>query len=112
MSIEERLVEALRPTGLPIGKGVYTGEADTYLVYGYRTMGTCYADDRPWAETVLIDVHLYAPLKNADLTQLRQRIKALLAAGGYTWPSTTDVSDENAQHVCFECEEVVGLGEA
>lgn len=102
MSVDERIVNLLTPFGLDIDNGVSTSREDKYFVFNYSTVPNVFADDSPWFENYLVQVHLFAPL-NENISELKVQVKRALLDAGFTWPSTTDASDENSRHIVFEC---------
>jgi len=101
MSTESTLMTALSATGLPIQQDMYTGTATTYLTFEYWTIPIWVEDDAPKYEQVYIRVHLFAPLA-LNITTLKKQIKTLLYAGGYAYPETLNLSDENGRHIVYD----------
>lgn len=110
MSVDKQLKDALGGLGLPLASGVYTREATTYLTYNYDTMPAQFADNRPWMERVLIQVHLVTPVQTA-LLPLRRRVHNALVRGGFSWPEVVDASEKEVRHLVFECEVLVPVDE-
>lgn len=105
MSVNELLRTALLPMCDEVVADVYVGDADTYIVFNYTTHGADYADDTPGHELYLIQVHFYCP-RTFDSTDMKKEIKNALFAIGCTWPAVIPASDEDGQHLVFECEYV------
>ena len=105
MNIDERIRNALLPFGDPVEKAVYQSDAKRYYSFNYNTIGAAYADDAPEHVRYLIQVHLFMPLREEDLTQKEATITALYNAG-FTWPDVFDLTDETGRHIVFECEDV------
>lgn len=108
MSIDARIVSALSPLGLPIENCVYDGSRKKYITFNCETRGDCFADDVPNADMYFCQVHLFAPL-NENINALISSIKNLLLGEGFTWPETTNVTDENGRHIVFEFREFEAL---
>ncbi len=114
MSLNERIIGALLPLGIPVAPGVYTGEEKTYLTFNYATVGADYGDDEPQHELALVQVHLFCPV-TANNVATRRRIKRLLRDAGFTWPSVEDAGVEGREkasrstHLVFECRWAGGL---
>jgi len=110
MSVASDLRAALASTGYPIEQGLYTGSAATYITFNFSTLPDLFGDNEPGYERYLIQVHLIAPAKT-DTTTMQESVKALLVAGGFDYPATTNASDDPAeQHIVFETETAVYIG--
>ena len=105
MSTAERLREALAPIGDPVQANTYrpADDSERYFTFNLSTFGDDFADDEPGHERVLIMLHYYCPTAY-DTTALVRRVKRLLFAADFTWPSVTNAGDEAGQHVVFEFE--------
>lgn len=108
MTVDARIKAALDVFGDPVENALYSSESDRYYVFNYTTAGAIYADDDPSAETYFIQVHLFAPLDENIAERIKQTKKVLNNAG-FTWPRTTNASDEESRHIVFECEYVEGV---
>ena len=106
MSVEKTIISALRPIGWPVESGVYTGDADKYIVFSYTSLGDDYSDDEAQHERVLLQIHIFAPLA-FNVTKTVKDVKNAINAVGFTWPSREDLSDEDGRHVVLECEGAV-----
>ena len=109
MTVNEILVQALDPLGIPLYPDVYLGEDAAYFVFTYSSVGDAFADDRPGVERHLISLHYYGPLAGNPLRLIDDAKRALFQAGT-TWPQTTHLSDENRRHIVLECEIEMGVG--
>ena len=103
-SMEKMVRDALLVFGDPVENGVYAGEAKRYFVFSLASFGESFGDDEPLRERWLVNVHLFAPL-NENVAARRREVQRALFAAGFTWPNVTDVSDSEARHLVFECEE-------
>ena len=103
MTIEKRIRQALNPLGYDVVQNEYQGKADTYIVFNYSVIPALYADDDPWADRILIQVHLFAPL-TLNTTQIKKQIRKLLRDAGFTVPSMTPADEDEKQHIVFETE--------
>ena len=110
MSAASDLRTTLAPTGLPVAQNDYTGTEAAYITFNFSTVPDLYGDNVPGYERYLIQVHLIAPATQ-NTTALESQIKTLLAAADYTYPDTTEASDdESERHVVFETETAVYVG--
>jgi hypothetical protein len=106
--MNRKIIDALRPAGLPIQPDKYTGEEDTYIVFNYNDLGAAYGDDFPHASRYLIQVHLICPSQYNSIG-IRKQIKFLLLGAGFTYSSTVNATDDDGQHYIFECEYAEGI---
>lgn len=107
MSVEARVKAALDAFGVPVEKSLlYAAAGDCpprYYTFSCESFGDDYGDDEPGCERWLVSVHLFAPLGESCLQQVRETKRALFQAG-FTWPRCTDATDQDGQHYVFECE--------
>ena len=108
MSVHSDIKAALAGLGYPVATNVYTGSAQTYFVITLNTLPADFADDEPQHLRNLIMLHLYAPHELNTVT-LRKDVARALMGAGFTYPSITDASDEQIQHIVFECEGTEGV---
>lgn len=108
MSVDAQIKAALSGFGDPVENAIYQDKAERYYVFNYSTLGAGYADDNPIHERFLIQVHLFAPISENITSRIKETKKALSDAG-FTWPSTTNASDEDSRHIVFECETAEGV---
>ena len=116
MSMEARVKAALDVFGDPVEKSVLDAAAKKYparyYTFSCNSFGADFGDDAPDCERWLVTVHLFAPLDENCIQRVRQTKRALFAAD-FTWPQTVDATDQDGQHIVFECEaiDVIGEGE-
>lgn len=107
MSVEAQIKEALDPFGVPVEKSLLYAAAGKrpprYYTFSCESFGDGFGDDEPGCERWLVSVHLFAPLGQSCLRQVRETKRALFAAG-FTWPRCVDATDQDGQHYVFECE--------
>lgn len=107
MSVEARIMAALGPFGDPVEKSLLYAAArkrpPRYYTFLCESFGDDYGDDEPGCERWLVSVHLFAPVGESCLQQVRKTKHALFRAG-FTWPRTIDATDQSEQHYVFECE--------
>lgn len=112
MSVEAEVKAALDKFGNPVEKSVLyvaAGERPPrYYTFCCNSMGNDFGDDEPGTEVWLVQVHLFAPLWENCLEQVRETKRALFAAG-FTWPDMTDATDTDGQHYVFECKMAQGI---
>ena len=107
MSVEEKIIAALAPFGDPVEKSLlYAAAQDLpprYYTFSCSSFGADFGDDEPGHERWLVTVHYFAPLYNEDVPGRVKKAKRALYRAGFTWPSTVDASDQEGQHIVFEC---------
>lgn len=106
MTTYEKIVEAVKPFGLPYAESVYKGNASKWIVYNYADIyGEVFGDDEPDIIVNSVQVHLYLPV-NEPFNELMKRIRKALHAQGFTWPEipSIDIEDEKLRHITFECD--------
>lgn len=107
MTLNQRLIGALEPLGLPVVPDVDTQHRPRCLVFNYDLLPTQAADNRPIWYRALVQIHLYLPLKENSLA-IRSKVAQALTGAGMTWPEVVDATDEETQHKVFECETLIG----
>ena len=108
MTVNERIIAALKPEGFPVKPDLYDGQEDIFYTFNFDTRGELFADDAPQCEVCLIQVHLTCP-RRFDSVELRRRTVKRLFQAGFTYPEVTNASDKDAQHYVFECEWIEGV---
>lgn len=103
MSVEERLVVAVKPFVPTCVHGVYTGEANTYCTYNFLETPDNFGDDAPEVFRCSGQLHLFLPLETNPRTLKRHLWQALLDAD-LGAASIEDASDETNIHLVFEFE--------
>lgn len=101
MSLASDLITALGEFNLPVYQNQYTGDQSVYFVFNIGEIPQDFADDYPQHERALIQLHLFAPI-SLNTTAMRAGIKGALVDAGFDYPSVTDASDEDGQHLVFE----------
>lgn len=111
MSVQQKIVAALKPFGDPVQSGTYTPEdaaKEKYYTFNIGDIPTDHADDAPNHEINLVQVHFFCP-KTFNSVSRAEATKQALFAAGFTWPSKTDATDEDGQHLVFECQDAQGV---
>ena len=114
MSINERIIHALSPLGLPVHPDVHRPEdGDLYITFGYNVRPDAFGDNVPQVEVSDVSVELWAA-RGKNVLQLRRLIRLMLNESGFTWPDEIDAGDEDGQHFVYECQlsEWIGGGKA
>ena len=112
MSVNARLIAALADTEIPeelIFPDVCLDPSSTYYTFNYDAIPTGYADNRPIAERLLIQVHFFCP-HEFDSIRRRLATKQRLFDAGFGWPEEVNATNHTVkdgaegQHFVFECE--------
>lgn len=101
MSIESRIRLALATFEHKVYPDTYNGKDEAYFVFNYNTIPDDFGNNQPNHERALIQVHLFCP-HGFNSVQLRKDVKLALLHAGFTYPYTTNASDEDGQHWVFE----------
>jgi len=110
MSIEERIVQAMAPFGLPCVHPNYDGEEKAFLTFNISAVPMNFADDAPLHEKWIIELHLFAPVAQ-NTRKLRKQIRRAIFEAGFTYPDQVDASeaykkaDGSEQHIIFDFED-------
>ena len=103
MSLNERIIQALAPAGIPCVPDTHAPDGGTYYTFAYNTAPAAWGNNSPDAEICDVSVHLWGAA-GVNLLALRLRTRQLLHAGGFTWPYEVNASDEDGQHYLYECQ--------
>lgn len=109
MSVDEMLNTSLETIGPPVYPNSYTGDDERYIVWSYVEIPAVHACDAPHAARYLITVRLYLPQKENPNT-IKRAISWALFNAECTWPSITNISDQEGQAYALECEWTDGGG--
>lgn len=101
MTVEERIVAALSPIGLPVSQGEYLGDRCKYLCYYVSRSGTNWANDGPGAEVCRVQVHLFAPVSE-NINNLVRLAQNALYEADFGWPEAVDATDKDGRHIILE----------
>lgn len=104
MNVNERVIDALKGFSLPCAANDYIGEEETYFVFSISPVPVDFADDAPQHVKNLVQLHLYCP-HTLNTVKLRKQVKARIFNAGFTYPTETDASERETQHVVFEFED-------
>jgi hypothetical protein len=105
MTLNETIIAALTPLGLPVVPDVYTGTQSDYITFNFDALPRQFVGNVPVFYLCLIQVHLFASLEQ-DTENLRATIPRLLTGAGCTWPEIINATDKAGQHYVFECQTV------
>jgi len=108
MTVNEIIITALEDFGDPVRFGEYIApdkkpKPDRYYTFNYSKRGVDYGDDIPGHEMYFIQVHFFCSRTFDSSRRISQTQKKLFATG-FSWPAVINASDEDGQHIVFECE--------
>lgn len=111
MSIQKMIVAALKPFGDPVQQGIYVpadADKEKYYTFNIEEIPADHADDAPHHEINLVQVHFFCPETFNSVSRVTETKQALFAAG-FTWATKVDATDEDGQHLIFECQVASGV---
>lgn len=111
MTVNEKIVQALTPFGIPIKTDFHAGDDDEYFTFNYADdRAVDFGDDGPQHVVVSMQIHWFLP-RLKDYLEMKRKIRNALFRGGFTYPEVTEFveksiqkSDKDIRHVIFECE--------
>lgn len=109
MTMNEILIQALSPVGLPVYPDTYTGQDAEYLVFNFDATPILFGDGKPVYLQYLIQVHLFAPHRMDEIAHRESVVNSLFVAD-FTYPAEENASDEEGQHFVYECKYLEYLG--
>lgn len=106
MSLYSKIVDALKPLGIPYSVDFQGGGYTEYFtLVEAANVGRDAGDDAPGTTVVSVDVHWFLPLAKNYLSTRNEIRRALFAVGG-TWPTVTVLPDRELgiRQVVFSAE--------
>lgn len=103
---DEILEATLKKTGLPVKSYEYKGTKTEYIVYNEEDeRGVGHANDRPQAESVWWQVHLFTPV-TYDYRAMKRKIRDMLYDAGFSVGAISTIyesDDTETVHVVISC---------
>jgi hypothetical protein len=103
MSLNTVIRAAITPIVPECVPDQYTGTATEYCTFNYSEIPDSFGDESPEAIRYLVQLHYFLPTGTNPHAKKKQLKNALLSAG-FTYPSVTNASDSDGQHIIFETE--------
>ena len=103
--INDEIKVALQPLNVPVVADIYNGQENIFVTFNVNTVPIYHGDNHPRFIKSLIQIHLFAPLRQ-DVIALRDNIVTLLFKADFTWPTETNNTDDTGQHYVYECESI------
>ena len=112
MTVNRKIIEALKPYGMPVVADHYSGKEKRYIEFNlYDDTVTVFADGEPETDIVTVQVHLFLP-REEDYLQLKKKIRRSLCNAGFCYADITEFTESEAtdqyprgiRHITFETE--------
>ena len=103
MSINSAIRSAVTPIIPECVPDQYDGTDTEYCTFNYTEIPDAFGDEMPGAIRYLVQLHYFLPTGANPYTK-KKRLKNALLNAGFTYPSATNASDSDGQHIIFEME--------
>lgn len=104
MTVNEIIINALLPFGLPVTPDFFGDGADEYFTFNYADdRATNFGDNTPIHVVAYMQIHYFLP-RDKDYISMKKRVRMALLESGFTYPEVTEVTEDNIRHLIFECE--------
>lgn len=106
MTINQKIIKALKPLGIPVTSDFFGGGNSEYITFNYVKDGAeLFADNQPVEDISLMQIHYFLPSTKDYLEAKRKNRRVILEEGG-TYPDVTVLMepDNKTRHIVFECE--------
>lgn len=112
MTINQKIINALKPYGMPVVPDHYSGKEKRYIEFNlYDDKGEVFADEEPEFDVVLVQVHLFLP-REEDYLKIKKQIRRSLQEAGFCYADITEIVEPEAtneypygiRHLTFETE--------
>lgn len=100
MTINQKIINALKPYGMPVVPDHYNGKEKRYIEFNLcDDTGTIFADEKPEFDVVLIQVHLFLP-REEDYLELKKQIRQSLCEAGFCYADITQIVEPEPTNEC------------
>lgn len=112
MTINQKIINALKKYGMPVVPDYYTGKEKRYIEFNlYDDTGAVFADGEPECDVVLVQIHLFLP-REEDYLALKKQIRRSLCEAGFCYSDITQIVEPEPtkeypcgiRHLTFETE--------
>ncbi len=112
MTVNQKIINALKKYGMPIVPDHYTGKEKRYIEFDiYDDRGEIFADETPEFDVTLVQIHLFLP-REEDYLSLKKQIRQSLCDAGFCYADITQIIEPEAteqypygiRHLTFETE--------
>lgn len=95
MTVNEKIIEALKEFGMPIALNHYSGKENRYIEFDlYDDSGALFCDDAPEFDIIYVQVHVFLPAEEPYL-KLKKDIRQALMEAGFCYADITESVDSN-----------------
>lgn len=101
MSINEMIRSAVLPIVPICEPDSYGGDAPEYCTFHYSEFPVVVADGKPDEILYTVMLHWFLP-KGINPMKKKTELRRALLKAGFTYPSTINASEKDAQHYVFE----------
>lgn len=106
MTVNETIIKALTPFGIPITPDFFGGDKKEYFTFNYADdRAEEFGDNAPLNVVAYMQIHYFAPM-NKDYLTVKKKVRKALFDAGFTYPDVTDatITEDRIRHLVFECE--------
>ena len=111
MTLDDFIIKTVSPVVKPVVPNLYTGESVRYCTFNYTELPDGLGDNCAALTRALVQVHYFAPLREATVKTRHALRDAIAAVDDFTLPSIENATDETGQHYVLEFD-AVGCWEA
>ena len=106
MTVNEKIIQALKPFGIPVVADFSGGGEKEYITFNYASDEAALSgDDGPMEVVASMQIHYFLPM-DRDYLSIKKKIRKALFSAGFTYPSVEHLTEPegNIRHLVFECE--------
>lgn len=106
MTVNEKIMQALKPLGIPVVADFSGGGEKEYITFNCASdEAALSADDGPVEVVASMQIHYFLPM-DRDYLSIKKQIRNALFSAGLTYPSVEHLTEPegNIRHLIFECE--------
>lgn len=106
MTVNEKIIQALEPFDIPITADFFGGGESEYFTFNpVEDRAVLYADNKPAASVVEMQIHYFLPA-DKNYLEIKKQIRRAIFEAGFTYPAIDSTVDGNGKirHLIFECE--------
>ena len=104
MTINQKIIKALKPLGVPVTSDFFGGGNSEYITFNYVKDGAeLFADNQPVEDISLMQIHYFLP-STKDFLEAKRKIRRVILEEGGTYPDVTVLMepDNKTRHIVFE----------
>ncbi len=109
MTINQIIIDAIGDI-VPVYPDWYGGDEKEYVTFLYSEIPVMNANNQPMFDRITTYIHLFAPL-GKNVLALKAQIRKKLTMSGFTYPTTTNATNDDSQHFVMQCEYCRGMCE-